>query len=130
MSDHSHPHDEHGHPHAPETHVDAGSQALNEALRSSFAIVRIVMAILVVVFLCSGFFKVEPNERAMILHFGKPEGAGAKALLGPGLHWSFPYPIDEVVKVSVTGIQKVTSDVGWYAVTPEQELSGQLPMGG
>jgi membrane protease subunit HflK len=127
MNEHSHPHDEHEHPHPPETPVDSGSQALTEALRSSFAIVRFVMGVLIVVFLCSGFFKVEPNERAMILRFGKPLGVGEKALLGPGLHWSFPYPIDEVVKVSVTGIQKVTSNVGWYAVTPEQELAGMEP---
>jgi membrane protease subunit HflK len=130
MNEHSHPHDEHEHPHPPETPVDTGSQALTEALRSSFAIVRVVMGVLVVVFLCSGFFKVEPNERAMILRFGKPMGVGEKALLGPGLHWSFPYPIDEVVKVSVTGIQKVTSNVGWYAVTPEQELAGTEPPAG
>jgi modulator of FtsH protease HflK len=128
MNDHSHPHDEHEH--TPETPVDAGSQALTEALRSSFAIVRIVMVLLVLVFLGSGFFKVEPNERAMILHFGKPSGVGAKALLSPGLHWSLPYPIDEVVKVSVTGIQKVNSSVGWFAVTPEQELAGTLPPAG
>ena len=31
---------------APETPVDAGSQALSEALRSSFAIVRFLMVIL------------------------------------------------------------------------------------
>jgi membrane protease subunit HflK len=130
MNDHSHPHDEHEHPHPPEMPVDAGSQALTEALRSSFAIVRVVMAVLVVVFLFSGFFKVEPNQRAMILRFGKPLGEGAKALLGPGLHWSYPYPIDEIEKVSVTGVQKVSSSVGWYATTPEQELAGTEPMAG
>ncbi|HEX4264126.1 MAG TPA: protease modulator HflK [Verrucomicrobiae bacterium] len=130
MNEHSHPHDEHEHPHSPETHVDSGSQALTEALRSSFVIVRFVMVLLVLVFLSSGFFKVEPNERAIILRFGKPLGVGEKALLGPGLHWSFPYPIDEVVKVSVTGIQKVASSVGWYAVTPEQELAGTEPPAG
>lgn len=123
--EHSHSHDEHEHP--AESPMDAGSQALNEALRSSFAIVRFVMFLLVLVFLGSGFFKVEPNERAMILRFGKPQGEREKALLGPGLHWSFPYPIDEVQKISVTGVQKVTSTVGWFAVTPEQELSGNLP---
>ncbi|HWC60592.1 MAG TPA: hypothetical protein VHC44_12930, partial [Verrucomicrobiae bacterium] len=90
MNDHSHPHDDHGHSH-PEMPVDAGSQALTEALRSSFAIVRVVMFLLVVVFLGSGFFKVEPSQRAMILRFGKPHGEGASALLGPGLHWSYPY---------------------------------------
>ena len=43
------------------------------------------------------------------------------------MHWSFPYPIDEVVKIPITEIQKVTSTIGWFAVTPEQELSGNLP---
>jgi len=135
MNDHSHPHDEHGHdhghehPHPPETPVDAGSQALTEALRSSFAIVRVVMVLLVLVFLGSGFFKVDPNERAMILRFGKPS-EGAKALLGPGLHWSYPYPIDEIKKVSVTGVQKVNSSVGWFATTPEMELAGTEPFAG
>jgi regulator of protease activity HflC (stomatin/prohibitin superfamily) len=54
-------------------------------------------------------------------------GEASRALLGPGLHWSFPYPIDEYVKVSITGIQKVGSTVGWYATTPEQELLGSEP---
>jgi membrane protease subunit HflK len=46
------------------------------------------------------------------------------------LHWSFPYPIDEVVKIPITEIQKVTSNNGWYFTTPEQELSGEeLPAG-
>lgn len=128
MNEDSHPHDEHEH--GPETPVDAGSQALSEALRSSFAIVRFVMFLLVLVFLASGFFKVEPNERAMILRFGRPHGEGTKALLGPGLHWSLPYPVDEVQKISVTGVQKVSSTVGWYKVTPEEEALGTLPPAG
>ena len=128
--DHSHPHDDHGHPHPPEMPVDAGSQALTEALRSSFNIVRVVMFLLVVVFFVHGIFQVKPNERAIILHFGKPRGEGTQALLGPGLHWSYPYPIDEVQKVSVTGVQKVESSVGWYATTREQELSNTEPPAG
>ncbi len=124
MNEDSHSHDEHEHP------VDAGSQALTEALRSSFAIVRVVMVLLVVAFFASGIFKVDPNERAIILRFGKPLGQGAKALLEPGLHWSYPYPVDEIQKISVTGVQKVTSTVGWYNVTPEQELAETLPPAG
>ena len=112
---------------APETPMDAGSQALSEALRSSCAIVRLVMVVLLVAFLCSGIFKVGPDERAIKLHLGKPVGEGEHALLGPGLHWSLPYPIQEYVKVSITGIKKVTSTVGWYATTPEQELAGTEP---
>jgi modulator of FtsH protease HflK len=128
MNDHDHPHNGLPEPvQPPETPVDAGSQALSEALRSSFTIVKFVMVLLVLVFLTSGFFTVGPEQRAIILRFGRPVGEGEKALLGPGLHWSFPYPIDEHKEVSIAGLQQVTSTVGWYAITPEQELAGIEP---
>jgi membrane protease subunit HflK len=128
MESHTHKHPEAAPPQ--ERPVDAGSQALAEALRSSFAIVKFVMVILLLVFFGSGFFIVGPQERAVVLRLGKPLGEGDKALLGPGLHWSLPYPIDEYRKVSISGIQKVVSSVGWYAVTPEQEMSGTEPPAG
>ena len=109
---------------------DAGSQALAEALRSSFAIVKVAMLLMVVAFFSSGFFTVGPSEKAVILRFGKPTSAGRNILLGSGLHWSFPYPIDEVVKIPITEQQIVRSTTGWYATTPEQELSGQEPPAG
>ena len=127
MSD-EHEHHHHGHE-VPEA-LDAGSQSVAEALGSSFAIVKIVMLFMVVVFFCSGFFQVGPSEKAVILRFGRPVGEGKSVLLGPGLHWSFPYPIDEVVKIPITEIQKVTSTTGWYFTTPEQELSGEELPGG
>jgi len=125
--------DEHEHDHsahapgstapAPETPEDAGSQALAEALRSSFAIVKFVMVVLVIVFLASGLFQVKPQEQAVILRFGKPVGTGQQALLGPGLHWSFPYPIDEVVRIPITENQSATSTIGWYYMTPEEAVA-------
>jgi membrane protease subunit HflK len=51
-------------------------------------------------------------------------------LLGAGWHWSWPYPIDEVVRIPITEIQKVTSTVGWYLTSPEQELIGTEPPAG
>ena len=129
MSDEHEHHHAHEHP-APVAADDAGSQALAEALGSSFAIVKIVMALMVVAFFCSGFFTVGPQEKAMILRFGKPVGDGPKALLTAGLHWSLPYPIDEVVRIPTTESQKVSSNNGWYLTTPEAELSGEeMPAG-
>jgi membrane protease subunit HflK len=122
-----HPHD-HSHD-APETR-DAGSQALAEALGSSFTIVKIVMGLMVVLFIVKCFFQVGPQEKAIILRFGKPVGAGDRALLGAGLHWSFPYPIDEVVRIPIAQIQTVKSDNGWFFVTPEQDLNGDFGQGG
>ena len=106
---------------------DAGSQALSEALRSSFGIVKVLMVLLLLVFIGSGVFQVGPQERAILLRLGKPVGEGEKALYGPGLHLALPYPIDESVKVSITGLQKTTSTVGWFAITPEQEMAGAEP---
>jgi membrane protease subunit HflK len=131
MADHVHSHDELPQPdRGPNTPVDAGSQALSEALRSSFSIVKVAMALLVLLFLGSGFFTVGPQEEAIILRFGRPVGQGQSALLGSGFHWSFPYPIDDHIKVPIAGKQEVRSTVGWYAVTPEQELAGTEPPAG
>jgi membrane protease subunit HflK len=137
MSEEHPKHHDHGHPHAhgPESDFapeiqDASSQALSEALRSSFAVVKIVMVLMVVAFFGSGFFTVGPQEKAVILRFGKPLGEGENRLRGAGLHWSLPYPIDEVVKIPITEQQIVSSTIGWYHTTPEQELSGEeLPAG-
>jgi membrane protease subunit HflK len=118
---------EHPQPALAATPVDSGSQALAEALRSSFAIVKVVMAVLVAVFIFSGFFTVGPQEKAIILRFGKPVGEGDDALLGAGAHWAFPYPIDEVVKIPITEIQQVKSTTGWFFLTPVQEAAGEEP---
>jgi modulator of FtsH protease HflK len=113
----------------PETPLDAGSQALSEAFKSSFGIVKFVIFILVCLFLGSGVFTVGPQEQAIIIRLGRPHGDGEKALLGPGLHVSFPYPIDEYRKIPLSAIQRVTSTVGWYATTPEQEMAGtEMPV--
>ena len=107
--------------------LDSGSQALSEALRSSFGLVKFVMVLLAVIFIFSGVFQVKQGTRAILLRFGKPVGTGEAALLKPGLHWSWPYPIDDHVIVSITGIQKVTSSAGWYATTPAMRAAGTEP---
>ena len=101
--------------------LDTGSQALAEALRSSFAIVKIVMVLMVIAFFASGIFQVGPQEKAVILRLGKPVGEGARQLLGAGLHWSWPYPIDQVIKIPISEIQRVDSTTGWYFTTPDQQ---------
>ncbi len=94
---------------------DAGSQALSEALKSSFFIVKFIMVGLVVIFLGSGFFTVKEGNRAIILRFGNPVGQGEQALLGPGYHWAWPAPIDTVEQIPIKSIQTAESTVGWYS---------------
>lgn len=117
-------------PPPPDNPVDAGAQALSDALRSSFLIVRVLLVALIVYFLASGVFTVGSQERAIILRFGKPLVRAGSVELGPGLHFAFPYPVDEVVKMQVDRLQTAQSTAGWYAVTPEQEAAGEVPESG
>jgi len=105
---------------------DASARALAEALKSSFFFIKILMALLVVFFIGSGIFAVKSNEVAIVLRFGKPAGRGAEQLLKPGVHWAFPYPIDEIVRIPVGDSHTAISTVGWH--TPaELEKPGQEP---
>src|ERR1700677_3568785 len=120
-------------PSPPPPAEDAGSQALSDALRSSFFIVKIIMVALVLLFLGSGFFTVGPQQQAIVLRLGKPVGQGLQALLNPGFHWAFPSPIDEVILVTNTTLHTVDSTVGWFQSpedrakgTPEPQMGNQL----
>jgi HflK protein len=109
---------------------DAGSQALAEALRSSFFIVKIIMAGLLLVFLGSGFFTVGPHEQAIVLRLGRPVGEGLQALLNPGLHLAFPQPIDQVVRIPITSLQRAESSIGWYQTPEERSTLAPPPPSG
>ena len=104
---------------------DAAGKSLSEALGISFIILKIIMIVLVVAFLASGFKTVGPEEQSLVLRFGKIQGVGEERLLGPGLHWIFPYPIDEIVKIPVETKVSLIIDSFWYHESASEKLSGQ-----
>ncbi len=106
--------------------LDAAGRSLSEALQISFVILKVIMIVLVVAFLASGIKTVDSNERALVLRFGKIRGLGEKRLLGPGLHWIFPYPIDEIVKIPVETQVNLPIDSFWYFQTQSEILSGKM----
>ncbi len=87
-----HAHDE-GHVEEP---LDAANQSLADALRASFWLLKFIMIIVVICFLGSGAFIVDEKEVAVHSTFGKPDPSPCR----PGLHWGWPYPIDQIVRVS------------------------------
>ncbi len=107
----------------PGDELDAAGKSLSEALRISFVILKIIMIVLVVVFLVSGFRMVGPDEEALVLRFGKIRGLGEDRTLKSGLHWIFPYPIDEIVKVPVGKKVNVSINSLWYHQTQAELLS-------
>ena len=106
---------------------DPGSQALADALSSSFRLIRVLIVLLTVAIVFSGVFIVDPNQVAVVLRFGQPVGEGSERILQPGVHWSFPYPIDERVTIAVGESRTIEATNCWYLVTPEMLASGTPP---
>ncbi len=105
-------------------HQDAAGRSLTDALRVSFNILKIVMLVIVFLFLVSGIFFVQENEQALVLMFGKVSGVGDGQVLGPGLHFAWPEPICEIVRIPVAKVQTFSLAAFWYFET-EQEKLGQ-----
>ena len=114
-------------PHNAPSVEDPGSRALSDALRSSFRILKFIMLLVAIIVLCSGIFTVQPNEVAVVLRFGKPVGVGQDQLLKPGLHWAFPNPIDEIVRIPVGQSYSLSSSICWYPTSPALDALGQEP---
>jgi membrane protease subunit HflK len=104
--------------------LDLGFQYLSNALRVSFIVLKLIMIALVVLFIASGFRTVGPDEEALVLRLGKIRGVGEGRILGPGAHWVFPYPIDEIVKIPVEKKVNLAVNSFWYFQTDQEKVSG------
>lgn len=67
--------------------------------------ISLVVIIGAILWLLSGFYKVETNQQGVQLLFGRYVTS-----TGPGLHWNFPAPIGTVLTPEVTSVRQV--DIG------------------
>ena len=56
-----------------------------------------IIVALILVWLASGFYQIQTNEQGVVLSFGK-----YSQTTDAGLHYHLPYPIEDVIKVSMT----------------------------
>lgn len=68
----------------------------------------LIVAVLVGVWLLSGFYRVLPDEQGVVLRFGQWVDTTQ-----PGLNWHLPYPIETVETPSVERVHKI--DIGFQA---------------
>ena len=120
---------EHHHPHhhddndAAGAALDPAQESLADALRVSFFLLKIVMIVLLAWYVFSNVFNVREQEVAVRLRFGNIVGDAADArVIDPGgPHLSFPYPIDELIRVP-TSVRQVTVDEAfWFAMTEQEK---------
>jgi membrane protease subunit HflK len=63
----------------------------------SFKGILLIALVAIVIWLLTGFFRVQPNQQAIQLVFGKPYGGPVDS----GLHYNLPSPIGTVIVVNV-----------------------------
>lgn len=65
--------------------------------------IGLVAALLAGLWLASGFYSVDEQERAVVLRFG-----AFSTISEPGLRWRLPWPVEKFEKVNVTQVRQVT----------------------
>lgn len=103
--------------------LDAAGKSLTRALQLSFNILKLIMVAVVVLFLLSGIVQIQPDEQALLLRFGKIKGTGEDALLKPGIIFSWPSPIDEIVRIPVETVQTLQINSFWYFENPNEKIN-------
>ncbi|MEX2673601.1 MAG: SPFH domain-containing protein [Phycisphaeraceae bacterium] len=124
MSDHHH-HDHHGHHHDHDDpfharpdeplnldELDPASRSLAEALRISFMALKGIMILLVVYFAFSGAFEIQEGQVGVRLHLG----AASYETYEPGIHLSWPEPIDRIIRVSTLQRQVPIERAFWMNI--------------
>ncbi|MDF2996080.1 MAG: HflK protein [Xanthobacteraceae bacterium] len=88
--------------------IRRGQDRLRTILPGGFGSTKgiiVVVALVAVAWLLSGFYRVQPDEQGVVLRFGK-----FIATANPGLNYHWPYPIETVLTPKVTRVNRI--DIG------------------
>jgi membrane protease subunit HflK len=103
----------------------AAQAALEATVALSLRLLRGAMVVLAALFLCSGFFAVEPHEVALVRRLGRIEGAPDRRVLPPGPHWAWPV-VDEVIRVPALRPVRLVTDA--FQLEPRAtDVTGKAP---
>lgn len=91
--------------------------------KHDFHFVATILILLFVGWCCSGFYRVESDEKGIVLRLGR-----WKETTLPGLNYHLPYPFEEVIIQKVTTIYRI--DIGNKPSNPEDGLEESLMLTG
>ncbi|CAN0593950.1 unnamed protein product, partial [Laminaria digitata] len=81
--------------------MDAANQSLADALKITYNFLQVGMVVLIVLFIFSGFQKINEGERGISVFLGKP----ARTNIEPGAHLTWPYPVGEMIRVGEGAVE-------------------------
>lgn len=104
-------HDAHGNG---ENRRDAGAAGIRADMSAGLPgvrrVARLAVAAAVAMYVVSGVYVVQPDERGVVTRFGRLVAADVQ----PGLHYRIPWPVDSVASPQVTSIKRMS--VGYKVV--------------
>ncbi|MEI7834878.1 MAG: SPFH domain-containing protein, partial [Planctomycetota bacterium] len=112
--DHDHEHDDPSAQAEGAAGFDSAGKHLADALHVSFRVLTGIMVLVFAGFLLTGVKTIDPNQRGLKTVFGRIEGVPT----GPGLTYTWPFPIGRIVTVA-SGTQTISMDDFWMFETPE-----------
>lgn len=83
--------------------IRKGQEKLKNALPGGKGGPLLLVLIVLVGWVITGLYRVQPNEQGVVLRFGE-----RTILTGPGLHWHMPYPIETVEVRGVTNEETIS----------------------
>jgi len=75
--------------------MDTANQSLADALRITYRFLQLGMVVLLILFVLSGFQKIQEGETGIAVFLGKP----VRVNIEPGARLTWPYPIGELIRV-------------------------------
>lgn len=94
-----------------------GGGSLFSGFANSRGLVLLALAV-VVIWVGSGFYRVQPDEQGVVLRFG-----AYAYWTPPGLHWHVPWPVESIELPTVTRINR--TEIGYRSVTGGNVESGR-----
>jgi len=97
-------------------------QAFTQVLEGIIRYFKWVVLFAALLIVLSGVYRVESNEAAIVLRFGRLVGnTYEEQIKKPGLHFAFPFFIDEVIKIPVQTVHELS------VITHFGEQRGLIP---
>lgn len=100
--------------------LDPAQQSLAEALRVSFAILKLAMLALLIAYAFSGTFSVGSNEVALRLRFGDYVGDPGNRVIERGTYLAAPFPFEQIVKVDTRPTTLILDREFWFETTSQE----------
>ncbi len=94
-------HHHHGGQREPVHFSDPAQESLSQALRAGFNVLRLIILVLLVAYVGSGWFQVGPGEQGLIVRFGelRENPRTGTPIFGEGWHFALPDPFDEKIPI-------------------------------